>query len=215
VTMRRAAIVAAGVAVVLAGLAVLRPNREQADNPPTSTSVAPGPDSRSDAAAERPDPSVAAARAVRATGEIATAGFITRDDLLDSIASPAFAPTLRSASAAHLTELVAAVGAVGVPASGVVWEELPLTLRVVSEDTGKAQVSVWSVLIVGVPGHGSPRQFWRTSTIDLVLVADTWLVDGWTATPGPTPALGVDSPISDVAAIDTVLAWDHMNERGR
>jgi hypothetical protein len=148
-----------------------------------------------------------ALRAVRLTGDVATAGFITRDDLIDSVASAQFARTMRSTSATQLTEFTTAVGASGVPAADVVWEELPLTARIVDSSDTAARITVWSVLIVGVPGHGSARQMWRTSTIGLVHEARGWRVDSWTATPGPTPSPATNGAVSDLPAVVEVLNW--------
>jgi hypothetical protein len=148
-----------------------------------------------------------ALRAVRLTGDVATAGFISRDDLIDSIASAQFARTMRSTSATQLTEFTTAVGASGVPAADVVWEELPLTARIVESSTTAARITVWSVLVVGVPGHGSARQMWRTSTIGLVNEARGWRVDSWTATPGPTPSPATNGAVSDLPSVVEVLNW--------
>jgi hypothetical protein len=148
-----------------------------------------------------------ALRAVRLTGDIATAGFISRDDLIDSVASTRFASTLRSTADAQLTEFTTAVGASGVPAADVVWEELPLTARIVESSDTAARITVWSVLIVGVPGHGSARQMWRTSTIGLVHEARGWRVDSWTATPGPTPSPAANGAVSDLPSVVEVLNW--------
>jgi hypothetical protein len=39
------------------------------------------------------------------------------------------------------------------------------------------------------------------------LVEDRWLVDGWTSTPGPTPALSPEAAVSSTAEIVERLAW--------
>ena len=163
----------------------------------------------------QPDALDVALRAVRLTGDIARAGFISRDDLIDSVASARFAATLRTNAATQLTELTTAVGAAGVPAADVVWEELPLTARVVEQTEAAARVSVWSVLIVGVPGHGSARQVWRTSTITLVHELHGWRVDGWTATPGPTPTPATNGAVSDLASVVEVLRWPAATSGGK
>jgi hypothetical protein len=156
-----------------------------------------------------------ALRAVRLTGDIATAGFISRDDLIDSVASTRFASTLRSTAAAQLTEFTTAVGASGVSAADVVWEELPLTARIVESSNTDARIIVWSVLIVGVPGHGSARQVWRTSTVGLVHEARGWRVDSWTATPGPTPSPATNGAVSDLPSVVEVLNWPLATAGGK
>ena len=65
--------------------------------------------------------------------------------------------------------------------------EQPITATVEATATG-AQVRVWSVLVVAAPGVGPGRQVWRTVTLDMVDAGGRWLVDGWTSTPGPSPA---------------------------
>lgn len=149
----------------------------------------------------------AASAAVSATGEIATAGFITRDDLITSIASLDYAAELASVSSRQLDALSMELGQAGVAPSQLVWSELPLRSRVVSYNDNVAVVDVWSVLVVGVPGHGAPRQVWRTVTIRLVWEREDWRIDDWDAAAGPTPALAATSVVSSVDDVAGVLAW--------
>ena len=167
----------------------------------------------------RPQPDRAAAEhaavaAVRMTGKIATAGFISRSDMIGSIASAQFAPTLAARSAAQLADMTAEVGGAGVSPTDLVWDEIPLASHITSADENTATIEVWSVLIVGVPGHGAPRQVWRTVTIGLVWGRSAWRIDKWDAAAGPTPALAATAPISDVASIRTVLAWPPVGGDG-
>lgn len=149
----------------------------------------------------------AAVSAVSATGAIATAGFITRDDLIGSIASSGFAGQLADESARQLDELAIELGGVGVVPSQLVWAELPLRARVLSFSQDAAAVEVWSVLVVGVPGHGAPRQVWRTVTVGLIWEREDWRVDSWQNEAGPTPALAATSTVSSVDEIRAALAW--------
>jgi len=149
----------------------------------------------------------AAGAAVSATGAIATAGFITRNDLIGSIASSGFAAQLADESARQLDELAIELGEVGVVPSQLVWAELPLRARVLSFSQDAAAVEVWSVLVVGVPGHGAPRQVWRTVTVGLIWERDDWRVDSWQSEAGPTPALAATSTVSSVDEIRAALAW--------
>ncbi|HET7689791.1 MAG TPA: hypothetical protein VFK41_05415 [Nocardioidaceae bacterium] len=149
----------------------------------------------------------AAGSAVSATGAIATAGFITRDDLIGSIASSGFAGQLADESARQLDELAIELGEVGVVPSQLVWAELPLRARVLSFSQDAAAVEVWSVLVVGVPGHGAPRQVWRTVTVGLIWEREDWRVDSWQSEAGPTPALAATSTVSSVDEIRAALAW--------
>lgn len=149
----------------------------------------------------------AAAAAVSITGEIATSGFITRDDLITSIASASFADDLAAVSSRQLHELSIELGQAGIAPSQLVWSELPLRAQVGSYDDEAAVVEVWSVLVVGVPGHGAPRQVWRTVTVGLVWERGEWRIDAWDAAAGPTPALAAASVVSAVDDVADVLAW--------
>ena len=149
----------------------------------------------------------AASNAVSVTGEIATAGFITRDDLIASIATAAYADELASVSSHQLDELSIELGEAGIAPSEIVWSELPLRTRLVSYSGDAAVVDVWSVLVVGAPGHGAPRQVWRTVTAGLVWEQEDWRIDRWEAVAGPTPALASNSVVSSVNEVARVLAW--------
>jgi hypothetical protein len=149
----------------------------------------------------------AAVAAVRATGPIAKAGFISRADLIRSVASTAFGPKLAAASSAQLSEMTAELGAAKIAPTDLVWAELPLTARIFASTGDRATVDVWSVLVVGVTGKGAPRQMWRTVTATMIWERDDWRIDDWTTTPGPTPALAAMAAISDVPVIASVLSW--------
>lgn len=149
----------------------------------------------------------AALAVVSLTGRIATAGFITRSDIIDSIATAGYGPTLASQSSSQLAELSAELGDAGVSPAELVWSEIPLRTRVVSVDHTRAVVEVWSVLVVGVPGVGAPRHAWRTVSVELAWERDDWRIDAWETRRGPTPALAATSIVSSVDAIAEVLAW--------
>jgi hypothetical protein len=204
--MRRSVLVALAATAVVGATLLLRTTTRSPE--PTAKSLDPTTTARAAiSVVERPGPLDVALRAVRLTGDIATAGFITRDDLIDSVAYTRFASVMRSTAATQLTEFTAAVGASGVPVADVVWTELPLTARIVESGPATARVAVWSVLIVGVPGHGSARQVWRTSTIGLAHETSGWRVDSWTATPGPTPSPATNGAVSDLPSVVEVLSW--------
>ena len=149
----------------------------------------------------------AALAAVSLTGEIATAGFITRSDIIDSIATSNYGPALASLSSSQLVDLSVELGDVGVSPSELVWSEIPLTARIVSADDHRAVVEVWAVLVVGVPGVGAPRQAWRTVTVEVAWERGDWRIDGWDTQPGPTPALAANSVVSSVEDIADVISW--------
>ncbi len=145
--------------------------------------------------------------AVSLTGAVARAGFITRGDMIRALASSRFGPTLASESARQLDEMTGQLGQVGVAAASVVFRELPLTAHVVTADAGSARVEVWSVLVLAVPNVGAPRQAWRTVTVDLVWENRDWRIDGWTARPGPTPAMDDHVTVASTDQITEVAAW--------
>ncbi|HRE03730.1 MAG TPA: hypothetical protein PLV68_20715 [Ilumatobacteraceae bacterium] len=149
----------------------------------------------------------AAVSAVQLTGPIARAGFITRSDMIASLASDRYGPTLASESANQLAEMTAVLGEASVAPDDLVWSELPLTAQVVHADDRVAQVELWSVLVVGVRDVGAPRQAWRTVTVDLVWEADDWKVGGWSSQPGPTPLLDSMVAVASTSEIDEVVSW--------
>lgn len=153
----------------------------------------------------------AALAAVSLTGKIATAGFITRSDIIDSIATSGYGTALASVSSVQLAELSVELGDVGVSPSELVWSEMPLTARMVSVDDHRAVVEVWAVLVVGVPGVGAPRQAWRTVTVELAWERGDWRIDGWDTRTGPTPALAATSVVSSVEEIADVIFWPTAN----
>jgi hypothetical protein len=155
----------------------------------------------------------AAVAAVSVTGEIATAGFITRDDLIESMASSAYAPELAALSSRQLEELSVELGEAGAAPSQLVWSEIPLRARTVSADARSAYVDVWSVLVIGVAGVGAPRQVWRTVTVEVVWERDDWRIDGWATAAGPTPALASAAEVATVDDTATVLAWPAAHRR--
>lgn len=149
----------------------------------------------------------AATNAVSVTGEIARAGFITREDLIESVASDDFASELDEMSSQQLEELSVELGEAGIVPSQLVWSEIPLRARVVSAASDEVTVDVWSVLVVGIPGHGAPRQAWRTVTVRLVWEREDWRIDDWEAAAGPTPALAAAAEVSSVDDVSKVLTW--------
>jgi hypothetical protein len=149
----------------------------------------------------------AAVSAVSLTGEIARAGFITRGDMIDLLATRRFAPDLGVTTERQLGDLAEALGAAEFVPPEVAWAEVPLTARVVRSSEQVARVEVWSVLVVASPDAGVPRQAWRTVVVDLAWEQDDWKVDGWSAAPGPTPALAAATAISTGGEVADVADW--------
>lgn len=149
----------------------------------------------------------AAVAAVRLTGALAQAGFITRADMIDKLASARYAPILTDESAGQIDELVAELTPTGVPIADVSLTELPLTARVATYQASRARVEVWSVMVITVGDVAAPRQVWRTVTITVVWQDDAWRVDDWSAVPGPTPALATNAAVASTDEIAVVTSW--------
>lgn len=152
-------------------------------------------------------PEQAASAAVALTGQIASAGFIERRELIESVATPRFGPQLAEETSGQITDLQLELSERDQDPADLQTFEQALRARVVSSDEAAATVDVWSVSVVAPPGAATARAMWRTVTIDLVLADGEWLVDGWTSTPGPTPMVGPESSISSSTDVAAVLGW--------
>lgn len=220
--MRRVIVVSAAVlvAAVAVGLrACTTPDRDVASPSEPATPVVPveggssiGPRSERlgvpigwshDAAGAR----AAAVSAVSLTGDLARAGFITRADMIEVLASRRYGPTLAGLSAAQLDTFLADLAGEGLTPSQLLVHELPLTATVESTSADVATVQVWAVVVAGADRLGSPRQMWRTVTVELIWEGGDWRVDGWTARPGPTPALATNSVVASLAELREVTTW--------
>lgn len=148
----------------------------------------------------------AAISAVRLSGDVAKAGFITRGDMIDELATRDFAPDLGVTTERQLADLADALGTVAILPPGFGWAEVPLTARVAEASESEATVEVWSVLVVAADDESVPRQAWRTVTVQLKWEGD-WKVDGWSTSPGPTPALAAASAVSEGSDVVDVADW--------
>jgi hypothetical protein len=149
----------------------------------------------------------AAVSAVSLTGELARAGFITRSDMIQVLASRRYGPTLADLSAAQLDAFIDDLAGEGLTPSQLLLQERPLTAVVESATADSATVQVWALLVAGGDPLGSPRQLWRTVTVELVWEEGDWQVDGWTVRAGPTPALATNAPVASLAELREVTAW--------
>jgi hypothetical protein len=205
--MRRISIVVAAlVAVVVVGVLVARAGDSHATPATAARSVA-----RRDVADGRVEPDVAAARAaaVRAvglTGDVVRAGLISRRVLIESFSTLTFGPALADRTSSAVDAMLLQLGERNVDTDQLQVREQPLTATTDAAGAG-VRVRVWSVLVVAAPGAGMGRQLWRTVTVDMVDVAGRWLVDGWSSTPGPTPAPLAESSFDDAATLANPLAW--------
>jgi hypothetical protein len=210
--MRRLTITVIVLALVVAGAVVVSrvggrdtsastdtTSRARPDTP--ESGVAPG------AVAEVPEVDIAGARraaitAVALTDDVVTARFISRRDLIAGFTTPGFGSRLADATSDQVNALLVELGDREADPTALVALEQPLTATATATSSG-VRVEVWSVLIVAAPGTGPARQAWRTVTVDMVDVDGRWLVDSWTSTPGPTPALPAEVALdsADVVAV--------------
>jgi hypothetical protein len=142
----------------------------------------------------------AAIASVALTDDVVTAGFISRRDLINSFTTETFGPKLADVTSDQVNALLAELGDRNADPSRLVALEQPLTATATPTASG-VRVDVWSVLIVAVPGVGPARQAWRTVTVDMVDVGGRWLVDAWTSTPGPTPALPAEVSLDSAESV--------------
>lgn len=182
------------------------PSRSERAAVPTSSA----PDVGSDMVAARQ----AAAAAVASTAEVMRAGMFTRGDLIDRIATPAFAGELASATTAQVNEFIVTLGAAGRDPSELAVMEVPVSAIAAEVEAGRVLVEVWSVLVVSLPGTAVARQAWRTTTLDMVLADGRWLVDGWRSEPGPSPALPPTGVVAEQGEVATRLGWQQVSSGG-
>lgn len=215
--MRRIVVVLAVLAVLGVGGVVLAwtagPSKGEASRgsqPATSTASLTAPDVGVDMVAARQ----AAATAVASTAEVMRAGMFTRGDLINRIATPAFAGELASATTAQVNEFIVTLGAAGRDPSELAVMEVPVSASATEVEPGRVQVEVWSVLVVSMPGTAVARQAWRTTTLDMVLADGRWLVDGWHSEPGPSPALPPTGVVAERGEVATRMGWQQVSPGG-
>lgn len=149
----------------------------------------------------------AAMSAVRLSGEVARAGFITRGDMIRLLSSERFGDELIDRTDTQLGELSEALGDAFIVSPQLTWHETPLTAEVVEGDDQRAVIEVWSVVVLATPDAGVPRQLWRTVEIELVWEDHDWKVDEWDSWPGPTPALAPAEVIAATEEVIEVTEW--------
>ena len=218
-TMTRRPIVIGAVVIVAVVAAVILRTRGESPAPTASSAIlqpagAVEPTTNPLPKRDPADAVHAAESVIRQTGDIATAGFITRTDLIRSLATERFGPVLAAESSGQLSEMTETLGAARVAPDEIVWAEYPLASNIVSSAADVVVVEVWAVLVVGVPDAGAPRQVWRTVTATMRWERDAWRIDAWTAEAGPTPALASTSAISSVTDIETVADWTAARAKG-
>lgn len=148
----------------------------------------------------------AAVDAVAMTSKVFAAGFISRRDLVAGIATPRFASQLADETSRQVHDLLVGLGRRTQDVSGLSVVEQPLTASV-TLDGSRVSASVWSVVVISVPGVGAGRQLWRTTALGLELVDGRWLIDSWVSTPGPSPAPAAEGTFDDAQELAPVMAW--------
>ena len=215
--MRRVAVAVAGLAAVaLLGLVVSRvtggsgrePAAEAAGSPTFAHSAAGG------GAIDVEGARAAAIAAVASTGQVVRAGMFSRRDMIERIATPSYAPVLASATTTQVNEFVVALGASGADSADLQVVEAPITATATAVGDRQVAVEVWSVLVVSMPDTSVARQAWRTVGLDMVEVDGRWLVDGWTSSAGPAPALPPEGQVASRDEVDSRLTWLPATEGG-
>jgi hypothetical protein len=211
--MRRIVVVLAVLAVLGVGGVVLAwttgPSKgvgSGESEPVASIASSAAPNVGSDMAAAR----LAAVTAVASTAEVMRVGMFTRGDLIDRIATTAFAGELSSATTAQVNEFIVSLGAAGRDPSELAVMEVPVSASATEVAPGRVRVDVWSVLVVSMPGTAVARQAWRTTTLDMQSVDGRWLVDGWRSEPGPSPALPPTGVVAERGEVATRLGWQQV-----
>lgn len=205
----RRPVIAIGVLLVLllGGLVASIVRNDNATEPSAVASSTESPASEETTQAPAPSPESAAVAAVAMTAEVARAGFISRRELIESFTTKSFGRVLADDTSEQMAALSLEFSERQADPVDLQVTEQPLRVRISSSTMRTASVDVWSVLVVALPTAATARVLWRTVKIDLVLVDDRWLVDGWKSLPGPTPMVDVESPISSATDVRHVLEW--------
>lgn len=148
----------------------------------------------------------AAVAYVEASRLVGTSGPLARRDVVMTLATREYGPTLVEATNRQLDDLRFQLGERGASTT-LVWGEHALTVDSTSRSTDEIEVRVWSVLVVGAESGSVARQVWRTSTLAVRWVDEDWKVDRWSTRPGPLPAPPPEASASSVGEVTGVLGW--------
>jgi hypothetical protein len=212
--MRRVGVVVAVLIVaIVAGLLV---GRRGAGGPAPADAVAAHDGGSPAGGPAKPDLGAARAAAVRAvslTGRVVRAGLISRRDLILSVSTAGFGPRLADETSQAVDAMLLELGERDVDTAMLAVVEQPVTATA-ETNGGGVRVRVWSVLVVAAPGAGPARQVWRTVTLEMVDVDARWLVNGWSSTPGPTPAPAPETRFDDASVLIGPLGWNDTAANG-
>jgi hypothetical protein len=154
---------------------------------------------------DQPGAAAAAAGYVAATGRVATAGPIGRNEAVRAMATAGSAGRQLDAVSADLAIIEDQLGTTAMRA---LWVDAPITVTVADYTPESATARVWSVSVIGAAGGTPPQSVWRTSTLRLVWQTDDWKTDAIDVTPGPTPVGAATSLGVGSEAFATVAGWD-------
>ncbi len=159
-------------------------------------------------------PAVQAAEAARAaivsSGDLASAGFFSRQDLIRSFTTPGFAPEMIDQTTHALTDFQFTVNTT----DGFWMIEQPITLSTELLAPDRARVVAWCVVVVASTEFGVGRESWETVTLDMALVDGRWLVDGWSVSPGPAPAPSADLMFADPSVLGEAMSRPRVGTAG-
>jgi hypothetical protein len=144
---------------------------------------------------------------VRSTALIARSGPLSRRDAVLTMATSSYGPEMVAAVNQELDGLTVGTEGRSVAPGELVWSEYPLTVTSTMTSTTRADVRVWSVLIVGIKGGSVARQVWRTSTLTLEVEHGDWKVADWVDATGPSPVALNDTDIASVTDLGDVTSW--------
>lgn len=145
---------------------------------------------------------------VSLTGAVLTAGPLARADMINTFATPEFAPMLLARTEQVLDDAFGKYTPESVAAFPLRWGEWPLTSIAVADGEDIVAVQVWSVAVASADDSTVPVQVWRTASLHMVWRDGDWKVAAWDNLTGPypTPMAGqYASPAEDTLA---VLGWD-------
>ena len=149
----------------------------------------------------------AAVAAVARTREVIEAGGISRRDVIAEFATAEFAPVLAERTSLQLVELLFGLRRAAGRAVAVQVVAQPVTATATPLSAGRVLVEVWTVTVIVAEGASPVPEQWSTFRLEMAEVGGPWLVDGWEATAGPSPAPAPEGAFASDAEVAAVMAW--------
>ena len=91
----------------------------------------------------------------------------------------------------------------------------PVTATARRRAAGRVMVEVWTVTVFVAEGESPAPEEWSTIQLEMVQIDGRWLVDGWEATPGPSPAPAPEGAFVRTTEMAAVMAWPAAGVGGR